>query len=441
MKDVADLRAALGTPTVEEIITEASRSGTADNSMSTYTKPPSRKDPEKRLNTLVSVVVFLNMVSMCISVDNNPDHVGWLVFEVCCVAIFITEVVVKLRRWGARAFFCGASAAWNIADTIITTIAIMEVMLSIVEKSSSSLDLADGGNVASAARVAVMLRALRLVRVVRLVRLVSHPMMRDLANMLVGFVIGLPSLLWVLMFFLLILCLLGLTFRILFGPAGEERLVDTCGSPDDMVVLTDLDCPVHWMYGEEFFSSVPLSMFTVFRFMLGDYSTRGGKSLIVAFSQGYGPKFDMVFVAWMIVVIFGLFNIITAIFVDTTVAGLKHNDVKRKYALQYKRQYVGSKLKQVVHRIQRLLTDMRDEETQSTVFDVPRPSLCSTDFSEDEYIDIMEDEYIKAASGFGRGCLAVGRHVSHFRWRRQRPRDVAGIGGRHHEVERRTSKE
>merc|ERR1711972_624883 len=98
-------------------------------------------------------------------------------------------------------------------------------------------------------------------------------------------------------------------------------------------------CKVSYLYGEEFFGTVRLAMFTTFRFMLGDYSTRGGKSIVVAFSQDYGWKFELVFVAWMIIVIFGLFNIITAIFVDTTVAGLKHNDVKRKYAQQYERMY------------------------------------------------------------------------------------------------------
>lgn len=36
---------------------------------------------------------------------------------------------------------------------------------------------------------------------------------------------------------------------------------------------------------------------------------------------------EVVFVTFMIVVIFGLFNIITAIFVDSTTTGLKHNDI------------------------------------------------------------------------------------------------------------------
>lgn len=44
--------------------------------------------------------------------------------------------------------------------------------------------------------------------------------------------------------------------------------------------------------------------------------------MIVAFSYGYGGFFETVFVGWMIIVIFGLFNIITAIFVDTTTSGL-----------------------------------------------------------------------------------------------------------------------
>lgn len=70
----------------------------------------------------------------------------------------------------------------------------------------------------------------------------------------------------------------------------------------------------------------------------GDYSTRGGKSMIIAMSAGYGIVFELVFVSFMIIVIFGLFNIITAIFVDSTTAGLKHNDVKR-CRLRFKQQW------------------------------------------------------------------------------------------------------
>merc|ERR1719188_1133747 len=116
--------------------------------------------------------------------------------------------------------------------------------------------------------------------------------------------------------------------------------------PDDVSDLNDAKCKIHQMYGQEFFGDVATSMFTAFRWMLGDYGTRGGKSLTVALSQGYGGAFDTLFVFWMIVVTFGVFNIIVAIFVDSTTSGLKTNDARRKYVRQYERNYVKKKLKE-----------------------------------------------------------------------------------------------
>lgn len=164
-------------------------------------------------------------------------------------------------------------------------------------------------------------------------------------------------------------------------------------------------CKLHILYGEEYFGTVAEAMFTAFRFMLGDYSTRSGKSIVVAFSQGYGKRFDFVFVCWMIVVIFGYFNIITAIFVESTTAGLKHNDFKRKYAQQYERKYVVRKLKALMQRIKDLhesrghqyakrrsnaVTIVSTAAARSLMSDISKIAI-----EQDEFVDIMEDAAVR----------------------------------------------
>jgi len=218
--------------------------------------------------------------------------------------------------------------------------------------------------------------------------------------MLTGFIIGIPSLAWVLVMFVFILYMVGLIFRLFFGPADGQNLMSVCGPADDIVDLSNADCPVHWIYGEEFFGTVQKSMFTSFRFMLGDYSTRGGKSIIVAFSAGYGKLFEVIFVAWMIIVIFGLFNIITAIFVDSTISGLKYNDIKRKYAKQYERKYVTGKLSAILERIQELHKDYATNATSKSAVSLQEPWMKVWDtqrisFDIDEFVVIMSDEMVK----------------------------------------------
>jgi len=223
--------------------------------------------------------------------------------------------------------------------------------------------------VSSASRLPLIFRAFRLIRIVRIIKLAHSPLLRDLSNMVIGCVVGLPSLLWVLLLLMLILYMTGMMFRLIVGNEEGRSYIGECGMlPDDAISLLSYDdafdvdrtdCVVHWMYGEEFFGSVPASMFTAFRFMLGDYGTLAGRSLVVAFEKGYGNRFRIPFVIWMVVVIFGIFNVITAVFVDATSSGLKLMGLKRKYARKYERTYVKHKLKALVTRLSAILSESK----------------------------------------------------------------------------------
>lgn len=245
----------------------------------------------------------------------------------------------------------------------------------------------------------IFLRVLRIARVLRLVKLMHSPFLKDLANMLVGLMIGVPALCWVLVLFISVLYTFGLLLRYVLGPAADQNYLGLCG-PADMFdeAPVDPNCPVHFIYGEEFFGSLSSSMFTTFRFMIGDFSTRGGKSLAVIFSQGYGTSFNVVYCMGMIGVMFGLFNIITAIFVDSTIAGLKHNDVKRKYAKQYEKHYVQAKLRQLMYRVSEVVAARRgDAEPRKTRYSTISRHVEDrmVELTEDDFIEVMEDPMVK----------------------------------------------
>lgn len=217
--------------------------------------------------------------------------------------------------------------------------------------------------------------------------------MKDLANMLVGFIIGIPSLLWVLFMFIFVLVMFGMFGRMMFGPQpGQDSQYWTkrCGMKgDDVQTINDPDCPLALMFGEEFFGSVGISMFTCFRFMLGDYSSRAGVSISVTFAQEFGAGFMVAYVAWMIVVIFGLFNIITAIFVDTLTAGLKHNEEQRKRGQQYEHAFVRKKMVNVMNRISAL-----NDTGILRLTDGPLDgAVCLT---EEQFLLLVDDEQIQS---------------------------------------------
>merc|ERR1712241_1638215 len=113
-----------------------------------------------------------------------------------------------------------------------------------------------------------------------------------------------PALFWVFSFFMFFLFSLGTFFRIVFGPGDGQKLTALCGPGDEIDNSSPAECrqKLHHVYGEEFFGNVPKSMFTTFRWMLGDFSTLSGKSLAVAFSDGYGDVFHISYFVGMIVV-------------------------------------------------------------------------------------------------------------------------------------------
>mmetsp|Transcript_62789 Transcript_62789/g.132602 ORF Transcript_62789/g.132602 Transcript_62789/m.132602 type:complete len:927 (-) Transcript_62789:118-2898(-) len=337
-----DLVAALQMQTVEDVVSGAVPRLTPKRSR-TIDIPVRRNTIMRRLNWFVSAIVCLNVFLLGLSSDFEPEHVGWLCFEAFCSLVFLAEAAIKIGVDGCRKYFLGDAWRWNVSDFLIAVLSSIEV----------TIDAAfHGDHVSKPLRTAVIFRTLRLARIIRVMKLVRSPFLRDLANMLVGLVIGIPSLITVLLLLLLAVMLVGVICRLTLGPVPDQDWMAICGSGDRLALDSDAgdesECAAHILYGEEFFSSVRNSMFTVFRWMLGDFTTSGGRNMVVAFSVGYGAQFQVMFSSWMIIVTFGLFNIITAVFVENTLSGLKHNDMKRKQMRNYERKFVHQKLTQLL---------------------------------------------------------------------------------------------
>ena len=149
---------------------------------------------------------------------------------------------------------------------------------------------------------------------------------------------------------------MAVLFRTVLGPDNNDpysHLMRTCGKPEDVPQnFTDgriePQCVerLHEVYGEAYFGSVPQAMFTMFRCMIGDCTTEPGGSLAVYMSAGFGIKFYIIYCVGMIAITFGLFNIITAVFVDSTILGLKQVAARRKL-----QQYEGESVEKNLHKL------------------------------------------------------------------------------------------
>ena len=112
-------------------------------------------------------------------------------------------------------------------------------------------------------------------------------------------------------------------------------------SPDEM---GSEECPFHLAQGRVYCGDVLGCMFSIFRCILGDCTTKPGQSLVMIFSDGFGLGFDLVYAFGMVVVTFGLFNIITAIFVEATLRGLKESDRQQKFTRDHQSGWMTQQL-------------------------------------------------------------------------------------------------
>lgn len=226
-------------------------------------------------------------------------------------------------------------------------------------------------------------------------KLLRSPLFQQLLELLSGFMIGVPWLFWVLVLLCVTIYLMAILLRQVVGPSLGQTLRTTCGEGDAVEhdsyeEMYDGDCKLHYIYGEEFFGTVVGSMVTVFRCMIGDCTSGSGKSLVVHFSHGYGYLFDIVYCSGMIVILFGLFNVITAIFVEATMAGLKDNAMQKKYSRLYEADFVRKKISELIRKIVMIrgVSTIMDDKA-----DLPL-SYGDMVLTMDDFLDILDDSTV-----------------------------------------------
>lgn len=343
--------------------------------------------------TLVSTVfIFINFVCTGIALDYLPGWWGWKYVDSFFGFFFIVESFLKLVVVGWRAYFCGAEKWWNFFDSGISFVALAELVYNFITSGMQN---------GMPTRVALTLRVLRLARVSFYMKLINTPLLQELANIVQGFLVAVPSLFWVLVTLSVVVYVSALAMRATVrNISGKYDGPGVCGSGDLLDFNTTLPTGcggIHDVYGQEYCGTVLGCMFTIFRCMIGDCTTAGGRSLTLIWSQGYGVQFDVFYSFSMVVVIFGMFNIITAIFVEATMNGLKETDAARKYAQAYESNYMTEQLGKLVMSISKHVSNMRKAEGVVAKFS---KSLSWTSKDSDSSLNkemfLTEEEFIGA---------------------------------------------
>ncbi|CAE7243110.1 scn4aa [Symbiodinium pilosum] len=172
---------------------------------------------------VVSVLVIIaNALVMGFSTDLSPSNPGWDIAELGFFAYYTLEYIIKLCLQGCNGYYFGEEAAWNWFDNTCLIVSFTELVVTYTV--NPTLD-GQGGF--------MLMRMLRLARLARLVRLMRFRMFRELKLMVLGLFSGLRALGWAIVLLMFIIYTVGVLMRL----------------------VSDV----------EEFSSMPSSMFTLFR--------------------------------------------------------------------------------------------------------------------------------------------------------------------------------
>jgi len=195
---------------------------------------------------------------------------------------------------GLRKFFTGPDYCWDIFDTVIVCISFFDLLtVWVLSESVASSSL-------------TILRLLRLTRLARIAHVFRLNMVKELGLMIKGLLGGFQTLFWAMVLLLSAIYVIAVfTIETISGRREElDKLIDV----------------------DDFFSTVPRAMFTAFRCFLGDCSDGQGRPLTVILSRIYGFYFTIPYVASLVLVIFGIFNLIIAVYIEKTMNAAKNQD-------------------------------------------------------------------------------------------------------------------
>jgi len=253
-----------------------------------------KKDPLQSLDMVMYLIIIANGIAIAISCDTREWAGGWLIVDSIFAAIFLGELLVRLKYYGFAGYLCRGDAGMANFEMGLVILAIVEVVTTAL-LSESTLS---GSSV---------FRIVRLVRLVKLLRIARVPMAAELVMMINGTIGGARTLFWALVMVSFPLFVVALVLR--------ETLGEESGTGN----------------GSQSFGSLSAAYFTIFRCVVaGDCSDETGRPIFVLVVSAYGWFYGIVYAFTLVFMQFGLFNVIIAVFVEETVEAAKYNELYQK---------------------------------------------------------------------------------------------------------------
>jgi len=244
------------------------------------------------LEPWVNLAIFINGILVGVQTDMyDSQWKGWMPIEIGFTSFFVGELAIRLKVVGFRKHFFGTDWGWNYFDIAIIAISLINLFMELLSATTTK-----GPGL-------TILRLVRLTRLSRMLRMLRFSYLKELALMIKGLLGGFKTLVWA--------CVL-LIFAIYLIAVFITAIV----APDPVMKKDDYST---W----KMFNGVAQSMFTGFRCFTGDCTDEAGNSLVLILTNKLGWPFSAGYVICSMMITFGIFNLIIAIYIENTLEAAK----------------------------------------------------------------------------------------------------------------------
>jgi len=290
----------------------------------------------KWMDPFIGLVIILNAFSIGVSTDVAKGSEVWQWLEATFTLIFICELLLKVCAFGIRTYCCGPDCFWNLFDALIVLIAVFDFVFTII------------GTIVNL-RNFTIIRLLRFARLTKLVRVLRLKIFKELALLVNGIVAGFRTLVWAMVFLGFLQFALGVILTQTVGQSLPESWDTVCDGMESQLKAACVSSAASLKSSQkELFGSVPRSMFTVFRCFTDGCASVDGTPLVPYFYNTHGIIFVGAYMIVFLFVIFGLFNLIMAVFVENTIENAKCDDARRREARSNEHVRIAKKLQEVI---------------------------------------------------------------------------------------------
>jgi len=255
---------------------------------------------------VITCLIMLNVVLLGIEVDVSAqlgqDQVPtWFgMVNAVIVMVFVVEVALKCVAFGMRDFWCGADSKWNIFDSVIIFVSLVETVIDLwVQMVSHSMATSTHLRLMRSLR---LLRALRGIRVVRIFRYVSA-----LRTLLICIVSTMASLVWTLVLLVLLFYTFGVILTQLVTDYCRDAAIEDSG---DMNAIPDCSHQLR-----QYWANVPASMLTLFMSISGGVSWEDALRPLETVS-GLAVALMIIFI---VITVLAVLNVVTGVFCNTAI--------------------------------------------------------------------------------------------------------------------------